>query len=453
MNRCIARVSALAGLGLTGVLVASLSAPVDTAAFTTIGGSLGLGQRDFRVFNNFTDVSANNNTIAQPQFPGKTGAVLAIWKGHTEWASEPHAGTGLGDGVASNPVLGSGGANFDNTFQGTHTSVGTTNDNVHSELGGSQGNTLAFTETPISDGWRIRYIATWTWQDGPAGVSGGIDIQGVATHEIGHALGLGHTGVSGSTMTAFISGAGVSQRSIENDDVNGVRAVYGVKSATKPHIGGLSGSTTPGGTLTITGTNFAAVANEVWFTRQGNFGNAQKVLNLSSNGTIINVVVPATATDGEVLVKKGGVGGGAGLSNAWPIDIGSSATFGEGFTELHPGVGTSDGAMPYLTGGGDLTPQSGAFWIEIDALQPAAAGVLLLSLDQADVPFKGGTLYASPVAAGLSFGTDAAAQLTLEGTLPSASLSGLSLVLQAWFSDAGGPQGAVATNGLLLEIP
>jgi hypothetical protein len=453
MNPIITRALALTALGTAGILVASLSAPVDAAAFSKIGGSLGQGQRDFRVFNNFTDASANNNTVGQTMFPGQLGAVLAIWKGHTEWSSEPWAGTGAGDGLASNPVLGSGGANFDNNFQGTAAGVGTTNDNVHSELIGDQGNTLAFTETPISDGWRIRYLSKWVWQDGPGSVSGGIDIQGVATHEIGHTLGLGHSTVGGATMSAFISGTGQAQRSIEADDVAGVQSVYGVKSATKPHIAGLSGSKTGGGTLVISGSNFAATANEVWFTRQGNLGNPQKVLNLNSNGTTISVVVPTTATDGTVLVKKGGGTGGAFLSNSWPIDIGSSATQGEGFTELHPGLGTAAGAIPYLTGGGDLTPGSGSFWIEVDAVQAAAPGVLLVSLTQADVPFKGGTLYAWPAPASVAFTTETTGQLVIEGALPAGTASGLSLVLQAWFADADGPQGAVASNGLLLDVP
>ena len=51
---------ALAGLGTAFGLVISLSTPVDATGYTFIGGSLGVGQRDFRVFNNFTDSQANN---------------------------------------------------------------------------------------------------------------------------------------------------------------------------------------------------------------------------------------------------------------------------------------------------------------------------------------------------------------------------------------------------------
>jgi hypothetical protein len=320
------RILAAAGLLGSAALVASLSAPADTAAFTTIGGTLGTAQRDFRVFDNFTDTQAHNNTVPQSGFPGHTGAVMAIWKGHVEWASEPYAGTGEGDGVTTNPILGSGGGNFDSTFQGLATVTGGTNDNIHSELSGSSGGVLAFTETPISDGWRIRYYSSWTWQDGPGTVSSGIDLQGVACHEFGHALGLGHTGTSGATMFASISGTGTAQRSIESDDIAGVQSLYGVKSATKPHIGSISGSLQIGETLTITGSNFSTTGNEVWFTELNGDGVPVKVTGVASTGggTQIQVTIPSGVQDGDVLVKGSGTGG-ATLSNAWPIDVGAPA--------------------------------------------------------------------------------------------------------------------------------
>ena len=80
---------ALSGLGAAFGLVASLSTPVDTAGYSFIGGSLGLGQRDFRVWNNFTDASANNNTTPNPDFPSATGAVQAM-------LTLPGAATSLG---------------------------------------------------------------------------------------------------------------------------------------------------------------------------------------------------------------------------------------------------------------------------------------------------------------------------------------------------------------------
>jgi hypothetical protein len=350
------RILAATGLCAGVAIVGALSSPADTAAFTTIGGSLGLNQRDFRVWNNFTDVTANNNTVPQSMFPGQTGAVLAIWKGHTEWASEPYAGTGAGDGSSTNPVLGSGGANFDTTFQGTATTDGGINGNVHHEIPGSSGGVLAYTETPISDGWRINYYATWTWQDGPGTVTTGIDLQGVACHEIGHTLGLGHSTVPGATMFASISGTGNPQRSIEADDIAGIQSIYGVKSATKTHISGISGSMQIGTTLTVTGSNFSATGNEVWFTKANGDGVPVKVTGVASTGggTSLTCTIPTGIMDGNVNVKNSGTTGSA-LSNTWPIDIGGASGDPPFVSSISPTTGPAGGFTNVVISGSGLT--------------------------------------------------------------------------------------------------
>jgi hypothetical protein len=333
---------ALAGLGLAFGAVASMSTPVDTSAWSTIGGSLGLGQRDFRVFNNFTDAAANNNTANNPDFPGVTGATQAIWKGHLEWASGWYMD--VGDQDPTQAKLGQGTADFDNSFQGHATSAGGANSNIHSELfDNSPGGTLAFTQTPISDGWTIKYLSAWLWRDGP-GSEGSVDLQGVACHEIGHSLGLGHSGVSGATMLPAISGSGVSARSINTDDALGLRSIYGNKSVGKVHIDGISGSMGPGGTLTITGDNFTPTDNVVWFTNTANSGTATKVFGVSSTGggTQLQVTIPAGAADGSVMVV-GFFTGGSALSNEWPIDIGGAVTDPPNISFISPVSGPEGG--------------------------------------------------------------------------------------------------------------
>ena len=65
-------------------------------AFGLLGQELGISQRDVRVFENFSDSSANDNTSPSPMFPGATGLELSLWKGVIEWGSGPHGdGSGL----------------------------------------------------------------------------------------------------------------------------------------------------------------------------------------------------------------------------------------------------------------------------------------------------------------------------------------------------------------------
>jgi hypothetical protein len=51
-----------------------------------------------------------------------------------------------------------------------------------------------------------------------------IDLETVALHEIGHSLGLNHTNIVGSVMEAFYNG---SRRNLGNDDIAGMRSIYG----------------------------------------------------------------------------------------------------------------------------------------------------------------------------------------------------------------------------------
>lgn len=55
-----------------------------------------------------------------------------------------------------------------------------------------------------------------------------IDLVTVAAHEIGHALGLGHSNVACALMNPFYNG---SQRYLAQDDIDGIRAIYGNRSA------------------------------------------------------------------------------------------------------------------------------------------------------------------------------------------------------------------------------
>ena len=349
----------LPGLCLGAALL--LLAPArPSAAFSKIGGSLNESQRDVRVHDNFLDATANDNLAPATQFPGWTGVEVAVWKAIVEWGSRPH-GDGSGDPLSGS--LGDGGANFDALWAGSADGVGTNNQNIASSLtscGG--GGTLAYCETPISDGWRIRFCDEWTWDDGPGNIGARFDIQGVMTHEFGHALGLGHSGNGQATMAPSVGMGQTTSRSIHTDDVAGIQCIYGVASATKPVIVSTVADT-GANTLTIYGDQFGASGNEVWFTNEFVTDDALadpivKVTGVSSTGTgtIITVTIPAAAGPGDVMVNKSGIGG-ATLSNAFPTDL--VGVFGD------PPI-----PHPELT---DITPST------IDALIPGTDQTITLT--------------------------------------------------------------------------
>ncbi|MCO5297800.1 MAG: matrixin family metalloprotease [Fimbriimonadaceae bacterium] len=63
-----------------------------------------------------------------------------------------------------------------------------------------------------------------TWGDGSGGT---IDFYTVALHEIGHALGLGHSSVTGSIMEPVYAGP---RHTLHADDIAGIQAIYGARA-------------------------------------------------------------------------------------------------------------------------------------------------------------------------------------------------------------------------------
>ncbi len=111
----------------------------------------------------------------------------------------------------------------------------------------------------------------WNWTTGS---SIQIDLQSVALHEFGHALGLNHSGSGSAVMFASYSN-GTDKRTPTSDDVNGILAIYGATgggptntptntpsptntpnpTSTPSGTATPSGSTTPGATSTPTKTS------------------------------------------------------------------------------------------------------------------------------------------------------------------------------------------------------
>ncbi|MEW6744011.1 MAG: IPT/TIG domain-containing protein [Planctomycetota bacterium] len=295
--------------------------PSVVLAYTTLGYERGVDedgygyQRDVRIYNNFEDPKANENVTPDPDYPGALGAALAIWKGAHEWDSNRH---GL--------------KNFDYDWQGNAPAAGDVTDNTVSARPGGDGSTLAWCLTGDGNaGWKIEFMEKWQWDDGPgAPATNHFDIQGVGCHELGHALGLGHTNVGCNqstqpTMCPAVYDRGLQERTIEDDDQNGLGAIYGNTGSLKPVLTSISGNTSPGHTITLTGSNFDTSRNHVKFTAGTTVDLAPipgVVYDLPSYATrtMIDVVVPPDAQTGNIIVWRPGT---SRISNPLPITIGT----------------------------------------------------------------------------------------------------------------------------------
>ena len=349
--------------------------PCISHGFSVTGTDLDLTQRHVRVFNNFLDASANDNTTPHPCFPGYVGAELAIWKAIVEWGSGPH---GNGDGDPTQPNLGDGAANFDAYWRGNADSVGGMNDNVMSATTNCAGGVTAFIETPLSDGWRIRFCEDLEWHDGPgAPPPGGADLQGVATHMYGRALGLGSSNVAGATMSPTILGSAVAARSIEPDDIAGVQFIYGSKAADKPRLDSVDLS---GGLLTIQGANFDLADNEVWFTE------GTTLTGVPSNGSTITVAAPLDVGPGDVLVRVPGSGGDA-LSDAEPFDAVDDSCGTQPYCIAAP---NSAGPGVNLTSLGSTSVSGNDFSLVAFGAPASVPGLFFYGSNQVQVPFGDG---------------------------------------------------------------
>jgi hypothetical protein len=425
--------------------------PTRAEAWIPLGGTLSLNQRGFRIHRNFTGPEADNSTVTHPEYPGADGVVLALRKAAAEWGSELH-GTGQGD--STQPFgLGSGGANFDFFYQGLASSAGNTNDNIVSEIIGGGSGTLAFTEIPIDNGWRIRfYSGAAQWNDNPAGPpAGGKDLQGVATHEFGHALGLAHSFTQGATMRSNVVGSLTYMRSLHADDIDGVRALYGtLDTQVKPHIERYElGS---GSNVTLVGERFAATGNEVWFTAQG-FANATPIktapLSSTAGGTRIDLVLPPNAGPGDVVVRIPGAAPTS-LSNAFPFDpAGAPCSVPVAFGVAKP---TSSGGLVELAWSGFPSATTNDFLITTSGGPFSTTGVLFYGAGEASTPFMGGTLnvagpYVRVKPMRFNFIGSAGTFVPVD-----ASMVGRTRWYQVWFPDAGDPFGVGLSDGLRVTF-
>lgn len=75
------------------------------------------------------------------------------------------------------------------------------------------------------------HIESRNWVDNPNATLGQLDLFSVVLHELGHALGLGHSSDPSAVMYFTYQGG---RRSLSADDIAGIRAIYGMPEVPEP---------------------------------------------------------------------------------------------------------------------------------------------------------------------------------------------------------------------------
>ncbi|HXW08151.1 MAG TPA: matrixin family metalloprotease [Vicinamibacterales bacterium] len=120
---------------------------------------------------------------------------------------------------------------FQHAGASTQTTTGFDNLNLVVFRDASSGSAIATTYW-WSSGGRILDADIVFWDGefkffaGTTGCSGGFYIEDIAAHEFGHALGLGHSTVVGTTMYPSTSSCNTANRTLHDDDIAGVRSLY-----------------------------------------------------------------------------------------------------------------------------------------------------------------------------------------------------------------------------------
>jgi hypothetical protein len=125
------------------------------------------------------------------------------------------------------------GASFAFAFAGLSAQTTNTNDGINLVVfrNASSGSALAttyswFSGSRLVDADIVFWDAGFQFFTGSSGCVGGFYIEDVATHEFGHALGLGHSSVATATMYPSISTCSQQNRLLDADDIAGVRSLY-----------------------------------------------------------------------------------------------------------------------------------------------------------------------------------------------------------------------------------
>lgn len=117
------------------------------------------------------------------------------------------------------------------------TSTGYDSRNVMVFRNSSNGSAIAttyswYSGSTLVDADIVFWDGAFTFTAGDLGCAGAMYIEDVATHELGHSLGLSHSAVGDATMYPYYSACSQELRSLAADDIAGAQALYGTAKST-----------------------------------------------------------------------------------------------------------------------------------------------------------------------------------------------------------------------------
>jgi hypothetical protein len=189
----LAYLSAALGMGL---LLSS-----DISAYTALGVSWASRPVPYTI-------NAANMDLAE------SAAETAVRAGADVWATQSNASIG-----------------FSYTGRSTQATTGFDGVNLVVFRNASSGSAIATayywsSGNRIIDADIVFWDAAFHFYAGSTGCSGGFYIEDIAAHEFGHALGLGHSAVSGATMYPSVSSCNTGPRTLSADDIAGALFIY-----------------------------------------------------------------------------------------------------------------------------------------------------------------------------------------------------------------------------------
>ncbi|MFC1707650.1 matrixin family metalloprotease [Planctomycetota bacterium] len=300
---------------------------------------------------------------------------------------------------------------------------------------------------------------SFTTRPGATGESGKYDIQNIATHEVGHFVGLDHSAVHGATMVPYATPGETRLRSLSSDERAALRTVYPGGAP----VGAISGVVTH--RSTGSGVNGAHVVA----TRVDTGETATSVLSSSNGSFVVTGLMPglysvfAEPLDGPTRdgnIQRNGVDTGFATTFAGSLDypeavgVSSGQSTSIGTIAVAPGSGLNvEAALPRTVRRGVRTPLYVQRPVGAPSLQGCSVEITGSGISYDPTVGSGGRI-AVTVSAGTRPGMRDVILRRGSGTSREMVIlaGGLEIVADPPHLSAITPEGAPAVGGTVVEI-